>query len=82
MKKFRHIWVGYGKNKNYIDAMWVHEDAVEAFKKEVIAKYRERGWKKEFHFIENMEPCVAIENGSGSIFGVGANGERGFYRVA
>ena len=82
MKKFHYIWVGYGKNKNYVDAMWVHEDAVEAFKAAVIAEHRDRGWKKDFCFIENMEPCVADDNGRGSIFGIGANGKRGFYRVA
>lgn len=82
MKKFNHIWVGYGKNKNYVCAEWVHEDAVEAFKAEVVAKYRERGWMKDFCFIENMEPCVADENGFGSIWAIGEDGKHGVYRVA
>lgn len=82
MKKFHHIWVGYGKNENYVCAEWVHEDAVESFKAEIIAKYRERGWMKNFCFIENMEPCVADDNGGASIWAVGANGEPGVYGVA
>lgn len=82
MKKFLYIWVGYGKNKNYVTAMWVHEDAVEAFKAKLIAKYRARGWKKDFCFIETMEPCFADENGTGTILGIGADGRLGDYRVA
>ena len=82
MKKFHHIWVGYGKNKNYVCANWVHEDAVEDYKAKIIAKHKARGWMKEFCFIENMEPCIADENGFGIIFGVGPDGEFGNYRVA
>lgn len=82
MKNFRHIWVGYGKNQRYVTAEWVHEDAIEMFKAAIIAEYRERGWQKEFCFIENMEPCKADDNSSSYIFGMGANGEYGEYGVA
>lgn len=82
MKKFHYIWIGYGKNKTYVNAQWVHEDAVEAFKKQFVAEHRARGWMKEFCFIETMKPCVADNNGPGAIFAIGPNGERGDYRVA
>ena len=83
MKKlFHHIWVGYGKNKNFVRADWVHEDAVEAYKAKVIADHKALGWMKEFCFIENMKPCIANKKGKGSIFGVGSNGEYGTFRVS
>lgn len=81
MKKFHHTWTGYGKNEQYVCANWVHEDAVEAYKANIVAEYRARGWQKEFHFRENMEPCMTNENGTAHIFGVGPDGELGRYRV-
>ena len=51
--KVLSIWVGYGKNESYVCADMVMEDALDLYKKMIVDAYRARGWKKEFHFIEN-----------------------------
>lgn len=81
MKKFHRIWVGYGKKQHYLLSYWVHEDVIDAFKEAVIMKYRAKGWKKEFCFIENMKPCVAKENSSCTIGAIGPDGKYGYYGV-
>lgn len=82
MKKFHHIWVGYGKKQMFVRAMWVHEDFLENYKTNLIAEHRARGWKKDFIFIENTQPCIEKEDGVGTIFAIGADGKSGTYRVA
>jgi hypothetical protein len=82
MKKFHWIWIGYGKKQRFIHACWVHEDAIEAFKKAIVAKFRSMGWEKEFCFIENSSPCVAKENSSCHIGAIGPDGKYGYYGVA
>ena len=70
------MWVRteYGKNRKYINAGWVVENALETFKKETTEKIRSYGWTKEINFTVYDKEVELEDNNTSYIRAYTANG--------